>query len=449
AEEGELGHGDLLTTLNSTAARHAATTLSLVDEADPQLQHEVAALTEQARADQQLLSTIRYDASPSATVPQAPALWAWLEQREQDMSPRLRRALHSDIGPMGDLIGLFGTMWRTLLDGTPADTAGALSTLPAADTELPGVWQTWAEQVASIADAVSSDIDLRLRLTGSLGDDSDDLVSSFTEGHLAATQDVLPAGLLELYFAEDPAPTTAADALHAYLVQEVTARLDAASAPAAAPGAPVSSAALAAWHLADPQGMGEDEDPYPDQAAARTGTLQLLSALGEFTRTWSGAQYISEKSLKKVTDEIAAALWHDATAERIGIRPDAAQGCRTLVELAHVFQLRLEDDGIHEPSLNNLASAAYEHTARMHATTQTLAATEQETWPAGVEDGEQQHARVLAQTIDTHLPESQLMRTAGSASWDNTFTYTAPELYALALRTGPDSPVWDNGVLTL
>ncbi|MGW6145462.1 hypothetical protein, partial [Streptomyces sp. NPDC055140] len=449
AEEGELGQGDVLTTLNSTAARHANVTQSLVDEADPQLQHKVTALTEQARADEQLQSTVRYSASASAQVPQAPALWAWLEQREQDMSPRLRRALYSDIGPMGDLIGLFGTMWRTLLDAAPADAAPSLSPLPAAGTELPGIWQPWAEQVASIADAASSDIDLRLRLDGSLGDDGDDLVSSFTEGHLAAAQDVLPAGLLELYFAEDPAPTTAADTLHAYLVREVTARLDAASAPASAPGAPVPAAALAAWHLQDPQGMGEDEDPYPDQAAARAGALQLLAALGDFTRTWSGAQYVSEKALKEITDDVAAALWQDATAEQIGTRPDAAQGCRTLVDLAHTFQFRLEDDSIHEPSLINLTSAAYEHAARMHATTETLAATAEETWPTGSEDGEQQRARILAQTIDKHMPTSQLMRAAGSATWDDTVTYTAPELYALALRTGGEIPVWDNGVLTL
>ncbi|MGY3243676.1 hypothetical protein ACVWYT_003125, partial [Streptomyces sp. TE4109] len=451
ADERELGHGDLLTTLNSTAARHAAFTLSLVDEADPQLQHEVAALTEQARADEQLLSTIRYSASSSATVPQAPALWAWLEQHKQDMSPRLRRALRSDIGPMGDLVGLFGTMWRALLDAAPAAAAPQLIPLPAAGTELPGVWQPWAEQVAAIADAVSSDIDLHLRLTGNLGDDANDLVSSFTEGHLAAAQDVLPAGLLELYFAEDNATTTAADTLHTFLLQEATARLNTATTrnDAPAPGAPVPAAALAAWHLQDPQGMGETEDPYPDQAAARAGTLQLLAALGEFTRTWSGAQYASEKALKTIADETAAALWQDATAEQIGTRPDAAQGCHTLVELAHAFQLRLEDDDINEPSISTLASAAYEHAARMHATTETLATSPQEPWPAGAEDGEQQRARTLAQTIDAHLPASQLMRAAGSETWDHAVTYTAPELYALALRTGADTPAWDNGVLTV
>src|SRR5690606_28818233 len=47
------------------------------------------------------------------------------------------------------------------------------------------------------------------------------------------------------------------------------------------------------------------------------------------------------------------------------------------------------------------------------------------------------------------LPASQLMRASGSATWDETVTYTAAELYALALRTGAETPVWDNGVLTV
>src|SRR5690606_1665777 len=448
--EGQFGHGDLLMTLHSTAARHAERTQSLVDEADPQLQQEVAALTAQARTDEQLLSTIHH-ASSTAEVPQAPALWAWLEQREPDMSPRLRRVLHSDIGPTGDFVGLFGTMSRTLREAAPADAPAQLSPLPSAGTELPGRWQPWAEQVAALADAASSDIDLRLRLTGSLGDDADDLMSRFTEAHLAAQQDVVPAGLIELYFGADDAPTTAAEHLHTYLVREVTARLDAVSAPAPAPGAPVPAAALSAWRLEDPQGMGEAEDhPYPDQAAARTGLLQLIAALGAFTRTWSGHQYVSEKALKEIADEAATALWQDATAEQLGTRPDAARWCVKLVELAHAFQLHLEEtEGINESSISALASAAYEHAARMHVTTETLAISGEETWPSGAEDAEQQRARALAQTIADHLPASQLMRASGSATWDETVTYTAAELYALALRTGAETPVWDNGVLTV
>ncbi|MDF3303347.1 hypothetical protein, partial [Streptomyces tropicalis] len=326
SDEGKFGHGDLLMTLESTAASHAKRTQSLVDEADPHLKRELEALTAHARADHQLLSTIHYHASSTAEVPQAPALWAWLEQREQDMSPRLRRALHSDIGPTGDFVGLFGTMWQTLRDAAPADSAAPLAPLPAAGTDLPERWQPWAEQVAEVADAASSDIDLRLRLTGSLGDDADDLVSRFTEAHLASLQDHLPAGLLRLYFGEDDAPTTAAELLHTYLVREVTARLDTA---AAAPGTPLSASALAAWHLADPQGMGEGEDPYPDQAAARTGALQLVAALGKFTRTWSGRQYVSEKALKEIADEASLALWQDATAEQFGTRPEAARSAGT------------------------------------------------------------------------------------------------------------------------
>ncbi|MFE1781109.1 helicase-related protein, partial [Streptomyces sp. NPDC059506] len=451
AEEGQFGYGDLLMNLDSTAELHAKRTQSLVDEADPQLRQEVEVLTEQARTDEQLLSTIHYHASSTAEVPLAPALWAWLEQREQDMSPRLRRALHSDIGPMGDFVGLFGTMWHALREAAPADAPAQLSPLPAAGTELPGEWQPWAEQVAALADAASSDIDLRLRLTGSLGDDAEDLTSRFTEAHLAAHQDVLPAHLIELYFGEDDAPTTAAEHLHTYLAREITARLDAATAPAAAaPGAPVPATALAVWHLEDPQGMGEAEGPYPDQAAARTGLLQLIASLGEFTRTWSGHQYVSEKALKEIADEAATALWQDATAEQLGTRPDAARWCVTLAELAHAFQLHLEEaEGIHESSISALASAAYEHAARMHVTTETLATTGEETWPSGAEDAEQQRTRALAQTIAEHLPASQLMRTAGSATWDETVTYTAAELYALALRTSAETPVWDNGVLTV
>ncbi|MET9112570.1 hypothetical protein, partial [Streptomyces zhihengii] len=132
---------------SATAARealHAKRTQSLVDEADPQLQQEVAVLTAQARTDEQLLSNLPHHASSAAEVPQAPALWAWLEQRAQDMSPRLRRVLHSDVGPTGDLVGLFGTMQRTLRDAAPADAPAQLMPLPSAGTERPGRWKPWA-----------------------------------------------------------------------------------------------------------------------------------------------------------------------------------------------------------------------------------------------------------------------------------------------------------------
>ncbi|MET9110525.1 hypothetical protein, partial [Streptomyces zhihengii] len=144
SEQGQFGHGDPLMTLHSTAARHAKRTQSLVDEADPQLQREVAVLTAQARTDEQLLSNLPHHASSAAAVPKAPALWAWLEQRAQDMSPRLRRVLHSDVGPTGDLVGLFGTMQRTLRDAAPADAPAQLMPLPSAGTELPGRWKPWA-----------------------------------------------------------------------------------------------------------------------------------------------------------------------------------------------------------------------------------------------------------------------------------------------------------------
>ncbi|MET9106679.1 UvrD-helicase domain-containing protein [Streptomyces zhihengii] len=121
-----------------------------------------------------------------------------------------------------------------------------------------------------------------------------------------------------------------------------------------------------------------------------------------------------------------------------------------LVELAYAFQLHLEEtEGIHESSIKALASDAYEHTARMQATSETLATTGKETWPSGAEDAQAQRARALAQTIAEHLPASQLMRAAGSATWDENVTYTAAELYALALRAGAETPVWDNGVLTV
>ncbi|MET9109586.1 hypothetical protein, partial [Streptomyces zhihengii] len=110
----------------------------------------------------------------------------------------------------------------------------------------------------------------------------------------------------------------------------------------------------------------------------------------------------SEKALKEIADEAATALWQDATAEQLGTRPDAARWCVKLVELAYAFQLHLEEtEGIHESSISALASDAYEHTARMHLTSETLATTGKETWPSGAEDAQAQRARALAQTWES------------------------------------------------
>lgn len=87
ADEGLRTHGDLFMSLNTLAGRQAAAVQSLVDEADPHVREEAAQLATQAAADDQLMATITHTASPAADVSRAPALWAWLEARQRDMSP--------------------------------------------------------------------------------------------------------------------------------------------------------------------------------------------------------------------------------------------------------------------------------------------------------------------------------------------------------------------------
>ncbi|MEU9416043.1 UvrD-helicase domain-containing protein [Streptomyces sp. NPDC048272] len=436
-----------LSRVGERAGRLARTVQTVLDQSHPDVERELAALTDQALANHDLMATVHYTSSEAGVLPYAPALWLWLEDRENAMSSRLRRVLHSNVTPVA-LVGAFGTLWDRLLDAAPP-TGTAPDPLPDAGTPVPDAWAQWPGEVAALADAASSDIDLRLRLAPGRDENPDDLIALWTEHHAERhAQDTWPATMLAQYFDENP---THNDLLHEYLRTELAARL-AVPEPSKKSGTPAAAAipgaALAPWHLADPQGMGESEEPYPDQAAAREGALALIAALGEWTRTWSGAQYRVEKAIKEIADRAATALWADVLSDQIGTHTDAAHLTRQIVDLAGEFLLQLEEDTRSHTTAYRLADVAYDHAARMHATTVTLAESD-EIWPAGNATGEQQRARELAQSIDRQMPDSKLLRRTGADTWDGAATYSASELYALAMRPSTAAPEWDTGTLTL
>ncbi|MFC9266315.1 UvrD-helicase domain-containing protein [Streptomyces zhihengii] len=341
--------------------------------------------------------------------------------------------------------------FRTLIteESTQLDaaqtTGSAPDPLPETGTPVPDAWAPWPDELAALADASGRDTDLRLRLGAGRGENPNDLIATWTEHHALDTG---PATMLAQYFDENSAPS---DMLHAYLRSRLTARLAAAQPmqPTAAElqiAAATPVAELTAWRLSDPQGMGESEDPYPDQVAAREGALAVITALGEWTRTWSGAQYQVEKAIKEIADGAAATLLADALTGRIGTHAEAAHLTRQVADLASELLLDLEEDSRNHPSVFRLADSAYDHAARMHATTVALA---DRTWPPGTETGEQLRARELALSIDRQMPASQLLRRTGADAWDAAATYTSPEIYALASRPGTAVPEWERGGLTL
>lgn len=397
--------------LGTSAASRARTLQSALDQAHPDVERELAALTEQALADQALMSTVHYTSSEAGVLPYAPALWLWLQDREDTMSPRLKRVLDSNATPVA-LVGAFGTLWERLLEAAPS-TGTAPEPLPDAGTPVPDAWAQWPDEIAALAVAASSDIDLRLRLAPGRPENQDEVVALWTEHHAERhAQDSWPATMLAQYFDANAAPS---DMLHTYLRTELVARLAAAKASTptdAVVGAALPAAAIRAWHLDNPQGMGESEDAYPDQAAARDGALKLAAALGNWTRAWSGDQYRAEKSIKEIADRAAAALWADALTGPIGTHPDAAQLTVQIADLASEFLVQLEDDSRNHPAAYRLTDAAYDHAARMHATTVALA---DGMWPTGTATAEQQQALEVAQSIARLMPASQLMRRAGAA----------------------------------